>query len=64
MPRAVRVARKVGLPVTPSACDPRSDGLRGSWLFRLLPNAEALRLNHIVCSESIGFVWYWMRGRI
>lgn len=63
MPRAVRCARKLGVPIVPGSCDPRGDGLIGPWYAWLLPNPDALRLNHLIFHEYVGIASYRLRGR-
>lgn len=61
MLRAERSFRKQGLTVVPAPCGFRR--LRFN-LAGLLPGWRAIYRNESVLHESVGLVWYWMRGWI
>ena len=61
MPRAMAVARKLGLSMRAYSCDPRAEPLLSwsSWL----PDSAAPSLLRDVLHEWIGLAWYRLRGR-
>jgi len=59
MLRAAACFRKEGLSVTEAPCDLRT---LGPWGDELIPNWHAIRRNELTLHESLGLVWYWLRG--
>jgi uncharacterized SAM-binding protein YcdF (DUF218 family) len=60
MPRAAAVLEKQGIRVTPAPSRLRQwDGLR-----ELLPGWQAIRGNEDTLHETLGLLWYRLRGRI
>jgi uncharacterized SAM-binding protein YcdF (DUF218 family) len=60
MPRAAAVLEKAGIRVTPAPSRLRQwDGLR-----ELLPGWQAVRGNEDTLHETLGLLWYRLRGRI
>jgi uncharacterized SAM-binding protein YcdF (DUF218 family) len=62
MPRAAACFRKEGLIVIPAACGYRS--YHGLYAGELWPGWEAIAWNEDALHESVGLVWYWIRGWI
>jgi uncharacterized SAM-binding protein YcdF (DUF218 family) len=62
MPRAERCFRKQGLEVIPAPCDFRAT-VQGH-VFEFIPDAEVISWNEDTMHETIGLIWYWLRGRI
>lgn len=63
LPRAVRCFRRQGLAVVPSGCDYHATEFKWS-IFQLIPSFGAAKGNQRVVHEYLGFIWYWLRGRI
>jgi uncharacterized SAM-binding protein YcdF (DUF218 family) len=61
MPRAVACFRKQGIPVTAAPSAYRD---LGTWSEELLPSWTAIEENETTLHESLGLVWYWLRGWI
>ena len=60
MPRAAAVLEKQGIRVAPAPSHLRQwDGLR-----ELLPGWQAIRGNEDTLHETLGLLWYRLRGRI
>lgn len=64
MPRAEATFRRAGLDVIPAATDylPPFKRAKSSLIFRLLPNANALRANSRTFREYLGLLVYRLRG--
>jgi uncharacterized SAM-binding protein YcdF (DUF218 family) len=60
--RAERCFRKEGIEVTPAACAYRT--FNGFHFTDLLPGWEPISWNEDILHESIGLLWYRMRGWI
>ena len=61
--RGVRCLERQGLQVVAAGCYYRATELRLT-LYSFLPSAEAASRNQAVLHEYLGFVWYWLHGRI
>ena len=61
MPRAAACFRKAGIKVLPAPSESRQ--LRAS-LNELLPSWESIRRNEVTLHETVGIIWYWLRGWI
>jgi uncharacterized SAM-binding protein YcdF (DUF218 family) len=61
MLRAEACFRKEGIAVTPAPSDFRTFG---PWHDELLPNWQTIRRNEITLHETVGLVWYRLRGWI
>lgn len=61
MLRAEMCFRKQGLGVTPAPCLFRDYQFGGA---ELLPGWQGIYRQEILLHESIGLLWYWLRGRI
>lgn len=61
--RAAACLRKQGIEVEPCAAAFASRGVRWSGLS-IFPSAESIEANEEALHELIGFVWYWLRGRL
>jgi uncharacterized SAM-binding protein YcdF (DUF218 family) len=60
MTRAAKSFRKMGLTVVPAACGYRS--FDEVHLYYLIPSWEALEYNEDVLHETVGLMWYRIRG--
>jgi uncharacterized SAM-binding protein YcdF (DUF218 family) len=60
MPRAAACFRKAGLTVVPAACGYRS--YHGFHFEDALPGWEPIAWNEDAVHESVGLLWYWIRG--
>lgn len=60
MLRSAECFRKQGIIVVPAACGYRS--YQGFHLVQLLPGWEPIAWNEDVAHESLGLLWYWIRG--
>jgi uncharacterized SAM-binding protein YcdF (DUF218 family) len=58
MPRAAACFRKQGIYVVPAP----SRFTQLDWRSDLLPNWAALEKNELTAHESLGFIYYWLRG--
>jgi uncharacterized SAM-binding protein YcdF (DUF218 family) len=61
MPRAAACFRKQGITVVPAASEFREIGRSWEDWF---PSWKSIGENEITLHESIGLLWYWLRGRI
>jgi len=61
MPRAEACFRKQGITVIPAPCTFRQFG---PLVDELLPSWRAIRRNEVTLHETIGYGWYWIRGRV
>jgi uncharacterized SAM-binding protein YcdF (DUF218 family) len=61
MPRAMAVARKLGLPLRPYPCDVRAAPML-HW-YSWLPDAAGPSVFRAALHEWIGLAWYRLRGR-
>jgi uncharacterized SAM-binding protein YcdF (DUF218 family) len=59
MPRAEKCFRKQGLAVTPAPCLFRDIGSGAE-----LPGWQGIYRQEVLLHESVGLLWYWLRGRI
>jgi uncharacterized SAM-binding protein YcdF (DUF218 family) len=62
MPRAAACFRREGLTVIPAACGYRS--YHGFHWRDMLPGWQPIAWNEDAVHESIGLLWYWIRGWI
>jgi uncharacterized SAM-binding protein YcdF (DUF218 family) len=63
LPRAERLFRRLGCPVTPIGCAYRTDECRpGVWAF--WPKSSAATINQEMVHEALGMAWYWLRGKL
>jgi len=60
MLRAEACFRKQGIQVVPAATSLKDRRLADEWM----PDAEVILRNELTLHESLGMVWYWMRGRV
>lgn len=63
MDRAKLCFEKVGLEVTPAACNYLAQAIEFS-ADTLLPSADGVRQSQVAMREYIGLFWYWLQGRI
>ncbi len=61
MVRAAACFRKQGIEVVPAPSDFRQLGLLSD---ELLLSWKAVRRNEITLHETLGLLWYWLRGRV
>lgn len=61
--RAERCFLKQGIEVVPAPCEFRSGEFELSP-HTFLPGATAIRHNEHALHEWLGYVWYWLRGRV
>jgi uncharacterized SAM-binding protein YcdF (DUF218 family) len=61
--RATRCFKKLGFQTWGAGCQYRATELRLT-VFSFLPSLGAAAANQAVFHEWLGFVWYWMNGRI
>ncbi|HEY7615408.1 MAG TPA: YdcF family protein [Terriglobales bacterium] len=61
MPRAAACFRKEGMLVTPA---PSAFRYLTSWSEELIPGPRAIEHNEATLHETLGLVWYWLRGWI
>ena len=62
MRRAEAAFRRVGLDVVPAATDYVQSGHPPPWVFRILPNADALSHSTQLLREHLGLLVYRLRG--
>jgi uncharacterized SAM-binding protein YcdF (DUF218 family) len=60
MLRAEKCFRKEGLVVVPAPCGYRT--LDGFHADELLPGWQPIAWNEDVAHETVGLLWYWIRG--
>lgn len=63
MPRAVRCFRRRGLEVIPAACNHHANYFQLK-AYDFLPSCAAAGDVGTAAHEWLGFVWYWLNGRI
>jgi uncharacterized SAM-binding protein YcdF (DUF218 family) len=63
MLRAAACFRKQGIAVVPAASEFRDVELGSGWEV-WLPKVDSIAQNELTLHESVGLVWYWLRGRI
>jgi uncharacterized SAM-binding protein YcdF (DUF218 family) len=63
MLRAAACFRKQGITVVPAASEFRDVDLGSGWQV-WLPKVDSIVQNELTLHESLGLVWYWLRGRI
>lgn len=64
MKRAEAVFRKQGLDVIPVACDFQSFGVANDTSFSFIPRQERFDILGRYLHEKVGWLYYWMKGRI
>ena len=61
MTRAAACFRKLGFAVATAPSEFRD---LGSWSEEILPSWTSIEENETTLHETLGLVWYWLRGRI
>lgn len=61
--RASLCFRNQGLNVIPAGCNYRTPEFRRS-LFQFLPKVSSAYINRAVFHELLGFLWFWLLGRL
>ena len=63
MDRAVLCFEKLGVEVTPAACNYQVEAIEFSSRT-LLPSVTGMKQAHYAMREYLGLFWYWIQGRI